>query len=55
MIFLNMQLKDATNNFDNSHLVGKGGFGHVFRGRLRHSDVVIKVLNNVCDIMKKQV
>ena len=53
--FLNTQLKEATNNFHNSHFVGKGGFGHVFRGRLRHSDVAMKVENNVCDIMKKQV
>ena len=46
-MFSSSQLHEATNNFVEKKLVGKGGFGRVFRGRLRHSDVAIKVLNTV--------
>lgn len=47
MIFSSTQLYEATDNFAEEKKIGKGGFGHVFRGRLRHSDVAIKVLNDV--------
>ena len=47
MTFFGCQIREATNNFEEEKQVGKGGFGHVFRGRLRHSDVAIKVLNTV--------
>jgi serine/threonine protein kinase len=38
-------MREATTGFADEKLVGKGGFGRVFRGRLRHSDVAVKVLN----------
>ena len=47
MLFSHELLREATNNFSKDKLVGKGGFGRVFKGRLRHSDVAIKVLNTV--------
>ena len=45
MFFPHELLHEATNNFAKDKLIGKGGFGRVFRERLRHSDVAIKVLN----------
>ena len=48
MIFSFEVLSEVTGNFSKDQLVGKGGFGQVYRGRLRHSDVAIKVLNDVC-------
>ena len=47
MIFSHCQLQKATDSFAKDKLIGKGGFGDVFQGRLRHSDVAIKVLNTV--------
>lgn len=47
MMFSYQLLCDVTNRFAKEKLIGKGGFGQVFRGRLRHSDVAIKVLNTV--------
>ena len=31
-------------------MIGKGGFGRVFHGKLRYSDVAVKVLNTVSEI-----
>ena len=47
MIFTIRELKEATGDFDPTKVVGKGGFGEVYRGKLRHTDVAIKVLNDV--------
>ena len=47
MIFSYHSLCDVTDNFSNDKLVGKGGFGRVYRGKLRHIDVAIKVPNTV--------
>ena len=47
MIFSEADLERATGDFSEENMVGKGGFGRVFRGKLRHSDVAIKVLNTV--------
>lgn len=38
------EIMSATNNF--SSLIGKGGFGEVFTGNLRHTDVAIKKMKN---------
>ena len=47
MIFPLEDLCQVTDNFSKEKLIGKGGFGHVYRAKLRHSDVAIKVLNTV--------
>lgn len=47
MIFSLEDLSKVTNEFSNDHLIGKGGFGRVYRGKLRHADVAVKVLNTV--------
>ena len=36
MIFLYNDLSQATNNFAAEKLIGKGGFGTVYHGKLRH-------------------
>ena len=50
MIFSGDELLRATSYFSEENMVGKGGFGRVFRGKLRHSEVAIKVLNTVRSI-----
>ena len=49
MIFSFDDLSSVTNNFSKDKIIGKGGFGKVYRGRLRHSEVAIKVLNTVSE------
>jgi len=45
-------LKSATNDFDQRPIsrggckLGEGGFGPVFRGKLKFTDVAIKILRN---------
>uniref|UniRef100_A0ACD5W2Y3 Uncharacterized protein n=1 Tax=Avena sativa TaxID=4498 RepID=A0ACD5W2Y3_AVESA len=36
------EIKEATNNFDDSKQIGKGGCGSVYKGILRHTTVAIK-------------
>ncbi|KAI9102966.1 hypothetical protein K1719_023405 [Acacia pycnantha] len=38
------EIEVATNHFDNSLKIGEGGYGPVFRGKLDHTIVAIKVL-----------
>ena len=45
MIFSLGDLKVATNSFAKENLIGKGGFGRVYKGNIRHSTVAVKVLN----------
>ena len=46
------ELRKATNGFDNTPVsvggckLGEGGFGPVFRGRLKYTEVAIKILRN---------
>ena len=52
MMFSFDDLSKVTNNFSKERLIGKGGFGKVYRGKLRHADVAVKVLNPVsCNFM----
>ena len=44
MTFKLAEVKGATGYFDKEKIVGKGGFGEVFRGVLRHTAVAVKVL-----------
>jgi chromosome segregation ATPase len=38
------ELKIATNNFDENNKLGEGGYGPVYKGKLLHTPVAIKVL-----------
>lgn len=40
------EIKDATCNFDESLKIGEGGYGSIFRGSLRHTEVAIKMLHS---------
>ncbi|MED6121732.1 hypothetical protein PIB30_032967 [Stylosanthes scabra] len=40
------EVKQATNNFDQSRKIGEGGYGSIFKGMLRHSEVAIKMLHS---------
>nr|DAD47347.1 TPA_asm: hypothetical protein HUJ06_017284 [Nelumbo nucifera] len=40
------EIEEATHNFDPSLKVGEGGYGSVFRGLLRHTQVAIKMLHS---------
>nr|GEX09981.1 U-box domain-containing protein kinase family protein [Tanacetum cinerariifolium] len=40
------EVRDATRNFDPSLKIGEGGYGNIFRGFLRHTEVAIKMLHS---------
>lgn len=40
-----LELQQATENFSDSHKIGEGGFGCVYRGFLRNTMVAIKMLH----------
>lgn len=39
------EIKEATRNFNPSLKIGQGGYGSIFRGILRHTEVAIKMLS----------
>ncbi|KAL9228917.1 hypothetical protein vseg_004446 [Gypsophila vaccaria] len=39
------ELEEATNNFDPSLKIGEGGYGDIYKGVLRQTEVAIKILN----------
>lgn len=39
------EIKEATSNFNLSLKIGEGGYGSIFKGNLRHTEVAIKMLN----------
>ena len=47
MEFMAKELADATRNYSRTSIVGKGGYGIVYRGTLRYSTVAIKILSQV--------
>ena len=47
MEFPHAVLKADTDDFSSRNTIGEGGFGKVFRGRVYHCDVAIKLLSDV--------
>ena len=48
MVYQYNELQKATNNFSKDTVVGRGGFGTVYKGYLRHTTVAVKLLTDVC-------
>ncbi|KAF7139642.1 hypothetical protein RHSIM_Rhsim07G0014600 [Rhododendron simsii] len=40
------EIVEATSNFDLSLKIGEGGYGNIYKGQLRHTQVAIKMLNS---------
>ncbi|KAG5538373.1 hypothetical protein RHGRI_019075 [Rhododendron griersonianum] len=40
------EIVEATSNFDLSLKIGEGGYGNIYKGQLRHTQVAIKILNS---------
>lgn len=47
MEFFAKELGEATRNYCRTSVIGKGGYGVVYKGSLRYSTVAIKVLTPV--------
>ncbi|CAK8542381.1 unnamed protein product [Lathyrus sativus] len=39
------EIEEATSNFDPSQKIGEGGYGNIYKGVLRHTEVAIKILH----------
>lgn len=50
------ELVYATKNWNKNHILGRGGFGIVFKGRWKHTEVAIKkiVYHGAAEDSKKQ-
>lgn len=47
-MYKSSELRAATNDFDDKkNLIGKGGFGKVYKGNLRTAHAAVKVLSQV--------
>ncbi|CAJ1971957.1 unnamed protein product [Sphenostylis stenocarpa] len=53
-LFTEEQLKKATNNFDESLIIGKGGFGTVFKGFLADNRIVAIKKSKIVDESQKE-
>ena len=47
MVYTGSELVTATKNFNDNGIIGTGGFGVVFQGRIRHCLVAVKRLTEV--------
>ena len=47
MEFSASELAEATGNYGRASIIGKGGYGTVYKGNLHYSTVAIKVLSQV--------
>ena len=47
MEFFAQELSEATKNYSRSTVIGRGGYGTVYKGILRYGDVAVKVLSQV--------
>ncbi|KAL2318392.1 hypothetical protein Fmac_032268 [Flemingia macrophylla] len=54
LIFTEEQLKKATNNFDESLIIGSGGFGTVFKGFLENNRIVAIKKSKIVDESQKE-
>ena len=52
MEFPHTMLMSGTDNFSSVNAIGEGGFGKVFRGRVYHCDVAIKLLSDVSTFLR---
>ena len=51
MEFLAKELAESTRNYGRTSIIGKGGYGTVYKGSLRYSTVAIKVLSQVRQVV----
>lgn len=45
------ELRYATRGFDKSFKLGEGGFGPVYKGKLKFTEVAIKILRNTPKVL----